>query len=1131
MLDPHLKGFVSPVIVKYGPALAEENLVTLDILSQLIYVFCKVRGAKIITRFLENEPTYLLTMVNLLKTDNIVAASATATVTMANEVDHMITKPKIDWKTRYVLLLWIGHLMLTPFDLSTVSNIANDEYLEREGLPSKLPLVVIDILHVCRTNLEVASNEQSTAAAALVRLVLRPDMRQLGLLDYQMQQTLVAFDASDAGLHLLNGELMFLNGLISSANANDIHQHLVDIHVMISRIFYQIHSPLSAQLRSSAVAKKFAIKIWHKIIIHILEHEKLSTNSAYQVSCRLLHEMNALEDVIDFLLRSLADRDTQVRYAASKALGMITTKLEPGLAEEVVMAVLGSMQEDVFRGDNGEQNTSAVNAVRWHGLTLTLAHMLFRRSPVPDQLADVLSTLYNALTFEQRSASGNSLGTNVRDAANFGLWSMARRYSTKELLEVVMPDQPSHLSGSLAVQATACHLIASACLDPAGNVRRGSSAALQELIGRHPDTIVKGISLVQTVDYHAIGLRERAMVDVALEAATFSEMYRVILVNELFGWRGLRAPDSPSREFAAASIGQLVNLELPGGIQSSTDTIVWLLRNTSTREVELRHGLILSLAAILDIFQKRIQADDESLHSTQVSTLASFSRLWTVFGTGVILEAKDLSLPSMKSELTIAAICSLVAAVAATNMCLRRLGWSQPDEDTDKVAVTQILTTCLSVRGTDIVLNLPEACRKLLSTMREDEQNDLVGIWLENLLRLGTSPRSFGFMIALGAVYHVLPEDSPSADTVLSGRKRIMTTLIQASKASDIETRVVAIRALTLTLPTVHEKVTDPDPELLVAVEDCLNDYTINERGDVGSLSRFQALLAIEQIWSLSQQSNLELPPGKLPSLVTVQRLAMERLDKVRLQAAKCLCIIEGVQLDSSTDVYSYMTNIAMHILHMAVTVGEAGERQKHLQSFWIGVTSSAGAGAESLIEPTRQALHDGMCSLPAASGIKRDVSLPSIEEVGTALLELFSTTIKASDDRILLPLLDTVCFLLDSNILQPLFASSTGTPALKPLTVLSLTQRAHFKSTSLPKLLSCVHIYLHLADLDEIRNEVLKKLVSMLLHPFPRVRKAVAEVLWVVTGVEGLKDVNWMGNMSKDIKAGVEALRRRLLV
>jgi len=170
------------------------------------------------------------------------------------------------------------------------------------------------------------------------------------------------------------------------------------------------------------------------------------------------------------------------------------------------------------------------------------------------------------------------------------------------------------------------------------------------------------------------------------------------------------------------------------------------------------------------------------------------------------------------------------------------------------------------------------------------------------------------------------------------------------------------------------------------------------------------------------------------------------------------------------------------------------------------------------------------MCSLSTGAAGERDMALPSQEEVGEAILGLLSTTIAASDDRVLLPFLETICFLLDSNILQPLFVSATGIPAMKPLTLLSLTQRAHFKSTSLPKLLSCIHIYLHLAEIDEIRNEVLKKLVSMLLNPFPRVRKAVAEVLWVVTGVEGLKDVNWMGKMNDEIKAGVQGLKSRLL-
>lgn len=1106
-----------------------EDVGVLSVLTQLLYLFCKVRGAKVVTRFLDNEPKSLQAMVDLLKTNQENEAMSSDEPGQPDDDAYIETKVKLDWKARYLLLLWIGHLMLTPFDLSTVSSIANNEMLMEASFPIGLPLVVVDILHVCATYLGASSNEQSTAAATLVKLVLRPDMRQLGLLNFQLKRAFETINRPKVELHLLNGYLMFTNGIVSSANTNDIHSYLIDIHLLISQIFYQEGFEIHAQLRSSAVSKKLAIKIWSKIIIHVIQHEKLSTGTAYPAASRLMHDMNALEDVVDYLLKSLADRDTQVRYAASKALGVVTTKLESDMAEEVVNAVLGSVQEDVFRDDQGKQNTSAVSAVRWHGLTLTLSHMLFRRSPVPDQLPDVLLTLYGTLAFEQRSATGNSLGSNVRDAANFGLWSLARRYSTKELAEVSMQDQPSHLLSCSAIQITACHLVVSACLDPAGNVRRGSSAALQELIGRHPNTIVEGISLVQIIDYQAVGLRERAMISIALEAAELSEMYRISILDDLFGWRGLRATDSASREYAAASIGRLVNLESPVGIRSRVDEIARNLQDTSTREVELRHGLVLSLAAIFNTYVQRLQTPNNVAQSAEDTLLPHFSTFWNIFGNGITLEAKDLSLPSMKSDLTIAAICSLVVAVAASDLALRDLGESQPATDTG--AVFDILTTSLSARGAESILSLSDACQKLFLTLNDEQRLDLARIWLDVLTKGGKSPRTFGFLVGLGAVHSLLPEGSANlsdTDRSLSARDKTMSALMTATRAVDIEVRVVAIRALTLTLESKHQRNEAPGPEFLKAIEACLNDYSINERGDVGSLARFQALLAIERIWTLAQSSSVSILESRFPSMITVQRLALERLDKVRIQAAKCLVIVTGVQFEhSDISSYSYMKRVGTYILRSAANIQD---NHSHLGAWLTGFASSAGAGAESFIEPSRQALHDILCSLPTNADSKSDTSLPSLEEVGIALRTLLLTTITSSDDRILLPLLETVCFLLDANILQPLFKAPSTTPSLKPVTLLSLIQRAHYKSTSLPKLLSCIHIYLHLAGLHEIRTEVLKKLVSMLLHPFPRVRRAVAEVIWVVTGVNGLRDMNWLGNISKEVKTDVEAIRKTLL-
>ena len=152
---------------------------------------------------------------------------------------------------------------------------------------------------------------------------------------------------------------------------------------------------------------------------------------------------------------------------------------------------------------------------------------------------------------------------------------------------------------------------------------------------------------------------------------------------------------------------------------------------------------------------------------------------------------------------------------------------------------------------------------------------------------------------------------------------------------------------------------------------------------------------------------------------------------------------------------------------------------------------------------------------------------------VANALITLLSTS--QTEDRVLVPLLETIAYLLDFNILQRLSQPSppdgaeTTEQPFHWRKFLSLVQKAHFKSTSLPKLLAAVNVYAGLAEVQEIRKEVLKKLVSMLGHPFIKIRAAVGEVLWAVTAEEGLKDRNW-GDEPKRHAQWVDGFRRRVV-
>lgn len=93
-----------------------------------------------------------------------------------------------------------------------------------------------------------------------------------------------------------------------------------------------------------------------------------------------------------------------------------------------------------------------------------------------------------------------------------------------------------------------------------------------------------------------------------------------------------------------------------------------------------------------------------------------------------------------------------------------------------------------------------------------------------------------------------------------------------------------------------------------------------------------------------------------------------------------------------------------------------------------------------------------------------------------------------------LLPMMSVVAFLLDAGILEG------GENGLRGLFL--ATQRAHFKSGSVRKLEVAVRVYGGLLGVGEEEREVEKVLLRMLRHPFPGVRKAVEDVLWVSRGV-----------------------------
>jgi hypothetical protein len=1062
LLPPIVEAYIESLLKPANPGVATH----IDIqtaLASILYTLCKVRGAKVIVGFLNNEPRYLDTILTKLE-------------------DLTFDKSTEDpsWKVPYVLLLWLSHLLLTPFDLASISvrPVRDGSQTARMALHTDLPTVAQRVIQVGAIHLSASTKAQDAAAAMLVRLATRPDMQRFRVADALVEDAIASLAPSaesPSTIYQQLGPLRFLAGIATSADVS---------HVLPS--IYRSCEKLSADgavspVTENAVGKKLIVKIFRNIAILTL---RLPSVSGPLLS--FLETTSVLEDVIDHLLQSLGDRDTPVRYAAAKAISLIISELEPEMGHEVIQAVLETFKEDIPRSAVGV-DYQTVNALKWHGLTLTLSHALFKRSASPSQLLDILNALVSALNFEQRTATGSSVGTNVRDAANFGIWSLSRRYTSDELLSVDMNDLRPVASSSkheTVIQAMAVQLLLSACLDPAGNIRRGSSAALQELIGRHPNQVTEGIAIVQIVDYQAVGLRKRGLIDVAGKAAALDLVYWKSLVNGLIGWRGLSSVDVISREAAALSLANFVTIaENRDGL---THVAERLLAGVETSAIESMHGIICSLSNLLDL--PISTAGDE-----QAAT--AHRHYWRTLQSCGILQV-DFNPRSLKSELPVA------IAKLTTGVCRRESGLVGVNTNKDFVnfgGMERVTERLLARHEGSILRVIPDMVKQLSRLRRLTDQSSGC---LDNqvLTRAVTADSSkavltgAGRAIALGAI--TLQHESGLLGDGASDSIPILCSLV---RATSVDWRVIGLRALNLALQDLDSS-SRCDTELLTVVTQAihtgLTDYTIDERGDVGSLVRLQGLTCVSRLLSLELLRQDSEHRQLLQS--DILRLSLEKLDRVRGRAAlyrqQCLPQEYNVHDVDNINSKTYLSSALSPIFDPSC---QPWARRALLE----GAISCAGISGESLLQTSRELIVE---SHDATDTQHLHLVLTTYSEL---LRDILSSSTPNSSN-LMLPALDLLAFLLDMRIPQKLADTQTG---FKWRTLLSAVQKSHHKSSDVPKLLAAVNAYRGLAEVESIRGEVVKKLLSMLAtNPYPRIRIAVAEVVCEILDVREMQAVNW---------------------
>ncbi|EXJ78754.1 hypothetical protein A1O1_09156 [Capronia coronata CBS 617.96] len=1078
-------------------------------ICRLLYSFCKVRGYKVIVRLLNNEPRFLAPMLSTFKTWN---ASSLGMV----------------WEERYIMMLWLSHLMLAPFELANMS-ISNNHPLDpvlSEAL-GNLPGIAGDITSVAFPQLESSGKEREAASILLVRLCLRKDMQahdlHLKLMHYATQRLLSDADLVVRSPYTALGLLSLIYSITNSGSDTEVAPYLEQLFGAVLKIATDPGTQYVA-IRDSAPARKLIVKILRVTLTHAMSLD----SSNFVIPEAQLNMM--LEESIQYFLDALSDKETPVRMSAAKALSVVSLKLDADMSAEVIEAVLACLQEHVLledrhshqlvpitdkaRSEVGEmrKNISAVDPLRWHGLMLTLAHLLFRRAPPPYLLAEIIQALILGLEFEQRSNVGTSVGVGVRDAACFGLWAVARKYSTEELSlvhvsEFVEAKHPEFAECNSVLQMIAAKMVISACLDPSGNIRRASSAALQELIGRHPDTILNGISLVQIVDYHAVARLSRAMIEVAPEAAALHTMYHKTLLSALLEWRGARATDVNQRRWAASST-RLLTKTIP--LSEALSLIPLILRQLLDLKptnigsaAGSRHGLLLALAAAVESVTEK---EPESAASWMLDHSNSLFRLERLTGKMDGRVSADL-------ELVMEAICALIGI---TCKCLSASEADRSKERQEWVSPASLLLDRCTVAGSrdTVVQASADANVELFELMLPESAVAMVENWLDASQQAPSALTSKGRIRTLSLIYGHLAQQDPRVEL----RQKILAYIISLVSGSyKIETRVDAMEALGVILRDMETSGSDQVDATSIAdaLYRGLTDYTNDQRGDIGSLLRIQSLEAVDAL--RANKAALHIMDGLLDTVMPViVKLAAEKLDNVRFRAWRCL--------ESYWHTRAGMPDLKNTFPHPEdiSTIPYFQQLLELLTLDWsrkpviMGIISSATSGTESICRATSNAIVWYLQSLETdeRDNLRTPISSIILEQLAAPL-----------DDRHVVPLLGVFCFMMD----QGLFSSQLITdPENNAQDIWTIMHKLHGPSSSLHRIEASLNLYSRLITTEKFRARALDKLTRQLLHRWPKVRNTAADLLYVEAPSRTLASCDWSSPVTKT-KPVVLELRKEL--
>ncbi|CAI2185044.1 20232_t:CDS:10 [Funneliformis geosporum] len=593
LLDPHLEAMVKPIIellriyiksINAQHVVLSKNItytdnkngeyiiipIKIQRLFRLMYYIMKIRGFKTIVKFFTHEVSDLEPTFYFL--------------VALDPKDYEI------WETRYVLLIWLSLICIIPFDLKTVDSRVNG------GESNKFPLVD-HMIGLSKFYLKATGKERDGAAVLLSRLLTRRDIAEAYLKDYiqwagsevrnvidvftitgiltslcaiyklgQRQTLLPTLEQAWPCLFLLEENEIFANNTL-------VRKMLVKLAQRFGMCYLKPKIATWRYQRGNRTLKD-NLKVSGKINAGINPsniHQSLKEDEEEEEEIP-----DQIEEIIEILLNGLRNKDTVVRWSAAKGIGRLSMRLPRELTDDVIGSLFELFSENTYTR-NGVLEVSAVSDHTWHGACLAVAELARRGLLLPERLSEVIPWISKALKFDLKRGA-HSIGAHVRDAACYVCWSFARAYAP----DILAPYVPE-LANSLVVVSV---------FDREVNVRRASSAAFQENVGRQ-GIFPHGIDIVTSADYFTVGNKVNAFLEISVKIAEFVE-YRYHLIDHLrtvtiTNW------DKTMRELGSKALHNLTRLDLDYMINKVLPS---LIPQALSPDMHIRHGALLSIGEI-----------------------------------------------------------------------------------------------------------------------------------------------------------------------------------------------------------------------------------------------------------------------------------------------------------------------------------------------------------------------------------------------------------------------------------------------------------------------------------------------------------------------------------------------------